>query len=74
MKKYTKKIFCGIALCGIGILSGFGVNAVRGYAAEEGASAPANTYFEMEGATVRLSDPTGLRFTARISPERMAVS
>ena len=71
MKKYVKKIFCGIALCGIalcsiGILSGFGVNAVRGYAAEEGASALANTDFEMEGATVRLSNPTGLRFTAKI--------
>ena len=71
MKKYAKKILCGIALCGIalcsiGILSGFGVNAVRGYAAEEGASAHANTDFEMEGATVRLSNPTGLRFTAKI--------
>ena len=69
MKKYTKTIFCGIALCGIGILGGFGVNAVRGYAAEEGEGALANTYFEMEGATVRLSDPTGLRFSARLDAE-----
>lgn len=68
MKKLTKKIVCSIALCGAVAFSGFGLNSIVSSAAGE-LPEQNNTYFEMEGASVRLSTSTGLRFTAKLGLE-----